>query len=186
MSFMFGGYIFEITTDAAGKPAALRVLAYGFELETFDRVNHAIPSEAEMQAMTGDYVSDEAETEFNVALTPKGLEIHQRPDIIYPLTPTYAGGFDSSETRRRPFPARHERSHYRTEPSAIRACRIFSFPACGSKVESPRGREDQQAKKPQSNLRSTGSALGLCGFADNTLRNSGFWVHDGQSGSDPA
>jgi len=92
---MFEGYIFEITTDAAGKPAALRVLAYGFELETFDRVNHAIPSEAEMQAMTGDYVSDEAETEFNVALTPKGLEIHQRPDIIYPLTPTYAGGFDS-------------------------------------------------------------------------------------------
>jgi hypothetical protein len=47
-----------------------------------------------MQAMTGDYVSDEAETEFKVALTPKGLEIHQRPDIIYPLKPTYAGGFE--------------------------------------------------------------------------------------------
>jgi CubicO group peptidase (beta-lactamase class C family) len=89
------GNIFEIKTDAAGKPAALRVLDYGFELETFDRVDRATPSEAEMQAMTGDYVSDEAETEFNVALTPKGLEIHQRPDIIYTLRPTYAGGFDS-------------------------------------------------------------------------------------------
>jgi len=89
------GNIFEVTTVAAGKPAALRVMAYGFALETFDRVDHATPSEAEMQTMTGDYVSDEAETEFKVVLTPKGLEIHQRPDIIYPLGPTYAGGFES-------------------------------------------------------------------------------------------
>jgi hypothetical protein len=39
-------------------------------------------------------VSDEAETTLKVVLTPKGLEIHQRPDTVYPLRPTYADGFD--------------------------------------------------------------------------------------------
>jgi hypothetical protein len=47
-----------------------------------------------MQAMIGDYVSDEAETTLKVVLTPKGLEIHQRPDTVYPLKPTYTDGFE--------------------------------------------------------------------------------------------
>jgi hypothetical protein len=48
-----------------------------------------------MQRLTGDYVSDEAEATFHVVLGEKGLEIHQRPDIVYPLKPAYAGGFSS-------------------------------------------------------------------------------------------
>ncbi len=48
-----------------------------------------------MMAMTGTYVSDEAETEFKVVSTSQGLEIHQRPDLIYSLRPTYHDGFDS-------------------------------------------------------------------------------------------
>ena len=89
------GNTYEITVDEAGKPAGLRVKAYGLELETFDRVERVKPSADEMQGMIGDYVSDEAEAAFHVVLGAKGLEIHQRPDIVYPLTPTYAGGYSS-------------------------------------------------------------------------------------------
>ena len=89
------GNAYEITTDATGRPVRLGVKAYGLELEVFDRVERAKPSEAEMQRLTGDYVSDEAEATFHVVLGEKGLEIHQRPDIVYPLKPAYAGGFSS-------------------------------------------------------------------------------------------
>ena len=90
-----GNTVFQIKTDAGGKPVSLGVSSFGFDLDILDRVDRATPSEAEIQAMTGHYVSDEAETEFNVTLTPKGLEIHQRPDVVYSLKPTYAGGFES-------------------------------------------------------------------------------------------
>jgi CubicO group peptidase (beta-lactamase class C family) len=90
------GNTYEIATDGAGKPVRLRVKAYGLELETFARVERAKPSEAEMQRLTGDYVSDEAEAAFRIVLGAKGLEIHQKPDIVYPLKPTYAGGYSSA------------------------------------------------------------------------------------------
>ncbi len=89
------GSVFELVADAAGNVTRLRVKSYGFELDSFDKVDRSSPSRAEMQAMTGEYVSDEAETDFKVVLAAKGLEIHQRPDVVYPLTPTYAGGFSS-------------------------------------------------------------------------------------------
>jgi CubicO group peptidase (beta-lactamase class C family) len=89
------GNTYEIAMDGAGKPMRLQVKAYGLDLEAFERVERTTPSEAEMQALTGDYVSDEAEAVFHVLLGAKELEIHQRPDIVYPLKPTYAGGFSS-------------------------------------------------------------------------------------------
>jgi hypothetical protein len=88
------GNTYEITTDGAGKPVRLGVRAYGLELETFDRVERAKPSEAEMKLMAGEYVSEEAETASHVVLAVNGLEIHQRPDAVYPLKSTYAGGFN--------------------------------------------------------------------------------------------
>jgi hypothetical protein len=97
--------------------------------------------------MTGDYVSDEAETEFNVALTPKGLEIHQRPDIIYPLTPAYAGGFDSKLGSVRFL---RDTSGRITELSlGDSPCGIFVSGVWKQSRIAAR-REDQQAKKPQS------------------------------------
>jgi CubicO group peptidase (beta-lactamase class C family) len=88
------GATYELETDAAGMVTALRVLSMGYEADTIEKVERAKPSQAEMQAVAGDYVSDEAETKLEVVLTPKGLEIHQRPDTVYPLKPTYAGGFE--------------------------------------------------------------------------------------------
>jgi len=88
------GNTFELGTDASGKVITLRVMSVGYEIDTFDKVERVKPTHAEMRALTGDYVSDEAETTLKVALTPRGLEIQQRPDTVYPLKPTYADGFE--------------------------------------------------------------------------------------------
>jgi CubicO group peptidase (beta-lactamase class C family) len=88
------GTTYELGTDAAGKVNAMRAMSMGYESDIFDKVERARPTQAEMQAMVGDYVSDEAETTLKVVLTPKGLEIHQRPDKVFMLKPTYTDGFE--------------------------------------------------------------------------------------------
>jgi CubicO group peptidase (beta-lactamase class C family) len=88
------GTTFELETDASGKVTAMRAMSMGYQTDIFDKVEHSKPTQAEMQAMIGDYVSDEAETTLKVVFTPKGLEIHQRPDTVYPLKPTYTDGFE--------------------------------------------------------------------------------------------
>jgi CubicO group peptidase (beta-lactamase class C family) len=89
------GSTYELTQDAAGKTIGIRVVSTGYESDTFDRVPRAAPTPSDLKAMTGDYVSDEAETTLTVVLTPTGLEMHQRPDTVYPLTPTFKDAFDS-------------------------------------------------------------------------------------------
>jgi hypothetical protein len=88
------GTTFELETDASGKVTAMRAMSTGYQTDIFDKVEPSNPAKAEMQAMTGDYVSDEAETTLKVVFTPNGLEIHQRPDTVYALKPTYADGFE--------------------------------------------------------------------------------------------
>jgi len=89
------GTTYELGIDGSGKVTTMRAMLMGYQTDIFDKVEQINPTHAEMQAMTGDYVSDEAETTLKVVLTPKGLEIHQRPDTVYPLNPTYADGFQS-------------------------------------------------------------------------------------------
>jgi hypothetical protein len=62
-----------------------------------------------------------------------------------------AASNDAPAHRQRPCPARHERSHYRTEPRRF-ANVGSSFPACGSKVESPRGEKTNKKKAAVSGL----------------------------------
>jgi hypothetical protein len=62
----------------------------------YEKVEHATPSRADLEAMAGEYVSDEAEVAFKVELEQDGLVIHRRPDAKIPLTPTYRDGFSSS------------------------------------------------------------------------------------------
>ena len=88
------GTTFELEADASGKVAAMRAMSMGYQTDIFDKVEHSKPTQVEMQPMIGDYVSDEAETMLKVVLTPNGLEIHQRPDKVYPLRPTYTDGFE--------------------------------------------------------------------------------------------
>jgi hypothetical protein len=54
------------------------------------------PSRADLEAMAGEYASDEAELNLKVTLEQNGLMIHRRPDTVIPLAPTYADGFSSS------------------------------------------------------------------------------------------
>jgi len=60
-----------------------------------ERVAAARPSAAQLEALAGRYLSDEAETVFDVRLRDGALSMTQRPDIVYPLTPLYADAFDS-------------------------------------------------------------------------------------------
>jgi hypothetical protein len=67
-------------------------LGQGISYEKVERWN---PTTAELEMMTGDYMSDEAEVTFRVALEKDHLAIHRRPDVTLALTPTYRDGFDS-------------------------------------------------------------------------------------------
>jgi CubicO group peptidase (beta-lactamase class C family) len=89
------GSMYQLTRDAASNTVGIRAVSMGYESDSFDKVPRATPSPSDLQALTGDYVSDEAETTLTVVLTPTGLEIHQRPDTVDPLTPTFKDAFDS-------------------------------------------------------------------------------------------
>jgi CubicO group peptidase (beta-lactamase class C family)/lysophospholipase L1-like esterase len=63
--------------------------------EVYERVETAQPTETELAALAGRYTSREAETTFVAGLRGGRLELTQRPDTVYPLTPLYADGFGS-------------------------------------------------------------------------------------------
>jgi CubicO group peptidase (beta-lactamase class C family) len=88
------GTTYELGIDGSGKVTTMRAMWMGYQTDILDKVEHSKPTQAEMQTLTGDYVSDEAETTLKVVLTLKGLEIRQRPDTVYPLKPTYTDGFE--------------------------------------------------------------------------------------------
>ena len=54
------------------------------------------PSVAQLQALVGDYWSDEAETMLTVAVGKDGAELHRRPDTVINLTPIAADKFRGS------------------------------------------------------------------------------------------
>ena len=80
--------------DATGK--GLRMSTQVDEGNYYEKVEHWTPTAAELEGMTGEYASDEAEVTFQVALEKDHLVIHQRPDATIALTPTYRDGFSSS------------------------------------------------------------------------------------------
>ena len=63
--------------------------------EVYERVDPAQPAPLQLEALAGRYSSREAETTFVARVREDGLELTQRPDIVYPLTPLYADAFES-------------------------------------------------------------------------------------------
>ncbi|HKX98539.1 MAG TPA: serine hydrolase [Steroidobacteraceae bacterium] len=63
--------------------------------EIFERVEPAQPMPPELEALAGSYSSREAETTFVARVRAGRLELTQRPDTVYPLTPLYADAFES-------------------------------------------------------------------------------------------
>ena len=80
--------------DATGK--GLRMSTQVDEGNYYEKVEHWTPTAAELESMTGEYASDEAEVTFQVALEKDHLVIHRRPDAMIALTATYRDGFSSS------------------------------------------------------------------------------------------
>ncbi|HEY2017818.1 MAG TPA: serine hydrolase domain-containing protein [Bryobacteraceae bacterium] len=81
---------------SAGKPARLRLATEQDENDLYERVEPAHPSLPDLEAMTGEYSSDEAEVNLKVVLEQDRLVIHRHPDTKIPLTPTYRDGFNCS------------------------------------------------------------------------------------------
>jgi CubicO group peptidase (beta-lactamase class C family) len=65
-------------------------------VEEFERIEPWAPSAAELDALTGTYVSDEAETTLTVAVQDGGLVLKRRPDATIRLTPLYRDAFSGS------------------------------------------------------------------------------------------
>ena len=86
----------EFKTDVSGHIVALRIITGLDANNSYEKVVPAHPDAAQLQAMTGDYTSDEAEVTYHVALESGKLVLHRRPDAAIPLTPTYRDGFNSS------------------------------------------------------------------------------------------
>ncbi|HXR24633.1 MAG TPA: serine hydrolase, partial [Candidatus Binataceae bacterium] len=86
----------EFVRDAIGKVVRLRMATEVDEGNYYEKVERSTPSRADLEAMTGEYSNDEAETILKVTLEPAGLVIHRRPDTKIALTPTYRDGFSSS------------------------------------------------------------------------------------------
>jgi hypothetical protein len=99
-SFIVGedGPIAEFEADSSGKVVRLRVAFEDDEGNPYyyEKVEWGNPSRADLDAMTGEYASDEAEVTLRVALEQDRLVIRRRPDAIIPLTPSYRDGFSSS------------------------------------------------------------------------------------------
>jgi hypothetical protein len=75
--------------------ARLRILTEGDAGNWYEKVERVNPAPAELAALAGEYVSDEAEVTFKVAFENGRLVIHRRPDAEFALTPTYRDGFSS-------------------------------------------------------------------------------------------
>jgi len=62
---------------------------------SIERVTTPVLSADQLAQYAGNFRSDEAETELGVRLRDGKLELTQRPDSVFPLTPLYEDAFDS-------------------------------------------------------------------------------------------
>jgi hypothetical protein len=65
------------------------------ETSVYEKVEPWKPARADLEALAGEYISDEAEASFTVSLDGDGLILGQRPSTRIPLTPTYRDAFSS-------------------------------------------------------------------------------------------
>ena len=66
-------------------------------MEIYERVGRATPTAEELQAYSGVYASDEAETILTAVVENGNLILKRRPDTKLPLTPLYADAFSGPQ-----------------------------------------------------------------------------------------
>jgi hypothetical protein len=71
----------------------LTVVAPNGTSETYEQVQPAKPTAAELQALTGTYVSDEAEVTMQVVVEGADVKVTRRPDTKLTLRPLYKDAF---------------------------------------------------------------------------------------------
>ena len=81
--------------DASGNVRRMRLSTEVDENQFYEKVERAHPSRADLESMTGEYASDEAEVTLKVEMAQDRLVIRRRPDTTLPLTPTCQDGFSS-------------------------------------------------------------------------------------------
>ncbi|HUE88064.1 MAG TPA: serine hydrolase domain-containing protein [Vicinamibacterales bacterium] len=81
--------------EVDGRGAAKQTDAYG-SVDTFERVSPVTPAAAELIALAGVYVSEDAETTLVASVEGGTLVLERRPDTVIALTPTYKDAFSSS------------------------------------------------------------------------------------------
>ncbi len=86
----------EFESDASGKVARLRLASEIDAGNYYEKVERWNPTRGDLEAMAGEYLSDEAEVALKVVLEGNDLAIHRRPGVKIPLTPAYRDGFGSS------------------------------------------------------------------------------------------
>ncbi len=87
----------EFRSKESGKPAGLRFSVPGVAPDSYlEKVETVQPTPRDLAAMSGEYISDEAETTFKVTVQDGGLVIHRRPDATIPLEPLFRDAFGSS------------------------------------------------------------------------------------------
>jgi hypothetical protein len=84
---------FDFEQSSGNKTGRLRILTSDDENDYYEKVERVNPSAADLQALIGEYTSDEAETTLKVALDNGRLAIHRRPDATILLSPTFRDGF---------------------------------------------------------------------------------------------
>jgi CubicO group peptidase (beta-lactamase class C family) len=89
------GMRLEIARGAAPDAVTGLRVVNGAETLTFDRVEPANPSAADLLALVGEYESDDAELTVRVAVEKGQLTLHRRPDTVFSLKPTFADAFAS-------------------------------------------------------------------------------------------
>jgi CubicO group peptidase (beta-lactamase class C family) len=85
VKWTFDGHGGAIATDEYGTTTA------------FEQVAAAKPSAHDLEAYTGGYVSDEAETELRASVEHGALVLKRRPDTTIVLKPLYADAFDAPQ-----------------------------------------------------------------------------------------
>lgn len=83
-----GGRTYEF--DAKG---SLRIVSDNGTAESFERVEPAKPTPAQLKALAGTYLSDEAEVTMQVVVEGADLKVTRRPDTKLTLRPLYQDAF---------------------------------------------------------------------------------------------
>jgi CubicO group peptidase (beta-lactamase class C family) len=92
--FKAGDATVSFEADSTGKVERMAMSNPVYGRDVWEKVDPAHPSAAQLQELTGDYTSGEAEVTFQIKLENGALVLHRRPAAAVSLRPTYKDAFE--------------------------------------------------------------------------------------------